>query len=126
MDETIADVTKRLYDDYLDIDVCDTEVDMCVAFVYDPTNSRSDPYNRFIDLLAKHVKVVTIRPHSLVCDFSGFYEPHNEQIYEWLKKDTTCHIDKDTAYYDLAEITSLLVAGYCTDTTYRELYKILL
>jgi len=123
---TIAEITESLFDNYLDIDVTDTEVDMMVAFVYDPENSLNDPYNKFIDHLAKHVTVNTIKEDKLICDFSGFYKQYNDKIYDWyIKNNRPFFSSKDEAYCDLVEMTELLVAGYCTDATYSELYSIL-
>ena len=122
---TIAELTESLFDNYLDIDVTDTEVDMMVAFVYDPENSLTDPYNKFIDHLAKHVNVTTIKEDMLICDFSKFYKQYNDKIYDWYIKNNRSVSSKDEAYCDLVEMTELLVAGYCSDAVYNELYTIL-
>lgn len=122
---TIAETTQSMFNNYLDMDVTDTEVDMIVAFVYDPENSLNDPYYKFIDVLAKHVKVVSVKETILVCDFAGFYKQHNDEIYKWFTKNGTKILNKDEAYCDLVELTASLVAGYSTDVVYRELCSIL-
>lgn len=123
---TIAEVTEKLFNNYLDIDVSDTEIDMMVAFVYDPTDSLSDSYFKFLDHLAKHVKVRQIKKDLLICDFSNFYKPFNDKINKWYD-DNGGHseFDGEEGYYDLVLYTEALVSGYATEQTYRELLEIL-
>lgn len=123
---TIAEVTERLFNNYLDIDVTDTEIDMMVAFVYDPTDNTSDPYYKFIDHLAKHVKVTKILNDRLWCDFSGFYKQFNDKINEWYNKyGGHDEFDEDEGYYDLVLYTESLVSGMANNKTYNELLEVL-
>lgn len=123
---TIAEVTEKLFDNYLDIDVSDTEIDMMVAFVYDPKDDTSDPYFKFLDHLAKHVKVKTIRSDLMICDFSGFYKPFNDKINAWYEKEGGhSEFEGEEGYYDLVLYTEGLVAGYGNNREYTELLEVL-
>lgn len=123
---TIAEVTAKLFDNYLDMDVVDTEIDMMVAFVYDPTDDINIPYHKFLNLLANKVRVVKISDNILTCDFSGYYKRFNDKINDWYESyGGHDEFEGEEGYYDLVVYTEYLIAGYATDETYIELCNIL-
>lgn len=101
----------------IDIDVCDKEIDMVVAFTYDTKTEPKDNYDRFMELLARNVQVDWWREDMLCCDFSGFYRNHREALVK-LSRENEWSLDEEEIEYDAAEVTAAWIAGYSDEHTY--------
>ena len=122
---TIKDTAEQYFDGELDIDVCDTEIDMMVAFCYDGSNN--DSYDKFLSILYNNIivsKFDQITP-MLVCDFSGFYRIYKEKLIDWANNYLDREFDDDEVEYDMTIATEGLIAGYFSETAYSKLIKIL-
>lgn len=123
---TMAEVAEKLCDNEIDVDVYDTEVDMGVAFCYE-IGDTSDSYFKFLDLLSRKVKVVTIRDYSWVCDFSGYFKQFNDELiklreeYGW----PVYEFEDDETYYDFVLMLEALISGNATDSSYAQLLTVL-
>jgi len=126
---TIKEYAIQLDDGYLDMDVCDDDVDMSVAFVYDAEETPTDAYEKFQQILAENVEVVRFNPtwSCLVCKFSEFYAKHREQLVALFRKNNWSYeeFDEDQIEYEMSLWTEGLVAGYESEPVYAELVKAL-
>ena len=123
---TIEQVAERLCDGSIDMDVCDTDIDMMVAFCYDIGDS-GDAYERFLGLLAKKVKVVTIRDYVWVCDFSGYFKQFNDELIKLRDSNGwgTIEFDGDETYYDYVLWLEALISGNASESSYSKLLTVL-
>lgn len=122
---TIKEYAIQLEDGYLDQDVCDNDVDMSVAFVYDAEATSKDSYDKFIELLAENVEVVRLNPawDCLVCRFSDFYAKHKTQLVDLFTRNhwDYTEFDEDQIEYEMTLWTEALVAGYESESVYAKL-----
>ena len=113
---------------YIDIDVCDTEVDMLTCFVLD-SESEPDEQDMFLSYLADHVVVTDefseFGNPELICDFSGFFKTKKDVLldfyhkHEWIIDE---EFDESEIYYDfVCNVLPGLIAGYQTPSTYKDL-----
>lgn len=125
---TIAQYAKFVYGGEMDCDVCDKDIDMLVAMVYDVNHESSDEMSKFLDILANNVKIVKAHPSSygdvLECDFSSFFKPYNEQLKEFFDMSRS-EFDDDEAYYEAVVNLEPLISGNASEQTYKELNNIL-
>ena len=119
----IRDVIN-LHNGAMDIDVCDTDIDMLVALCYDESLKENSEYDRFIDILADNVEVQQLRDDLMICKFSDFFKPYNEQLKEFFNMDNS-EFDEDEAYYEAVANLEPLISGNCGESTYKELNDIL-
>ena len=123
---TIKEAAEEYFGGEIDIDVCDPEIDMTVAFCY-TIGDTSDCYGKFLELLSKNVRVVRYDQNDsiMTCDFSGFYRKYKDRLNEWADKYRSIReFDKDEVEYDMVLMTEGLVAGYASESTYRSLLKV--
>ena len=124
---TIAQYAKFVCGGEMDCDVCDKDIDMLVAMVYDVNHESSDEMSKFLDILANNVKIVKAHPSSygdvLECDFSSFFKPYNEQLKEFF--DMSRSEFDDEAYYEAVVNLEPLISGNASEQTYKELNNIL-
>ena len=128
---TIYDYIVNVCDGEIDMDVSDTEVDMMVALCYDVNNKYGDEYpemTRFLTTLVKGTKVVKQLNGGyapvLLCDFSSFFKPYNEQLKDFFDMDYS-DFDEDEAYYEAVANLEPLISGNASESQYRELNEIL-
>ena len=125
---TIAQYAKFVCGGEMDCDVCDKDIDMLVAMVYDVNHESSDEMSKFLDILANNVKIVKAHPSSygdvLECDFSSFFKPYNEQLKEFFDMSRS-EFDDDEAYYEAVVNLEPLISGNASEQTYKELNNIL-
>lgn len=125
---TIAQYAKFVFGGEMDCDVCDKDIDMLVAMVYDVNHESSDEMSKFLDILANNVKIVKAHPSSygdvLECDFSSFFKPYNEQLKEFFDMSRS-EFDDDEAYYEAVVNLEPLISGNASEQTYKELNNIL-
>lgn len=129
MKQTLKEYAER-HDGMVDMDVTDKDIDMMVAFVYYTDDELDEPYNRFLDMVARNVEIVEeYRNGVLCCDFSGWLKPYNDQLVEAQKKygwqNIDDEFDEDETFYDFVLWMEGLVSGYASDTTYNRLLEIL-
>ena len=128
---TIYDYIVNVCDGEIDMDVSDTEVDMMVALCYDVNNKYGDEYpemTKFLTTLVKGTKVVKQLNGGyapvLLCDFSSFFKPYNEQLKDFFDMDYS-DFDEDEAYYEAVANLEPLISGNASESQYRELNEIL-
>lgn len=122
---TIKDVAEQYFGGEIDIDVCDEEVDMMVAFCYD--GATNDAYDKFLEILYNNVVVSRYDEKTplLVCDFSGFYRIYREELVDWANKNIYREFDDDEVEYDIVLATEGLIAGGYSESQYASLNKII-
>ncbi len=117
---------------YIDKDIWDKEVDVCVGFVLDREESSEDDtlyyQDQFLSYLADNVIVVEGNPDSYICDFSGFFKKHQDELKElyekaqWRLED---EFDEDEIHYDfVSSVLPQMVSGNSTDSTYKAFLNI--
>lgn len=121
---TLKDYAYTFGDGYMDEDVCDTEVDMLVAYIWDEDMAKSsDPYDKFQDLLASKVKVVGKGAYGPICDFSGFARPYGKKISkfmnDWYYQEYFEFDFDDEPEYAFVEQLENLISGNATGSEYR-------
>lgn len=121
---TLYELAKLHQRGVLDMDITDKEIDMCVAITVDTNVEPTDWYGKYIDLLAKSVKVEWWRENMICLDLSGWYRPYKEKILKEFEGGYR-EFDDDEFEYDLVLWTEQFVAGYGDESTYKELVKIL-
>lgn len=124
-----------LHENYIDMDVTDTDIDMLVAFVYDPTEEIKDEYDRFLNIIAENVQIDTeyMDKHNvnadrvLVCDFSGYFRNFNSELEKLNKREgwRTLEFDGDETYYDYVLWLECLISGGTSYETYKKLNDVL-
>ena len=119
---TLKEYAMKLHEGYIDMDVCDTEIDMVVAFVCDFNETPTDNYDKFLHLLGERTKVVKANEWSLVCDFTSVFKPYEDKLREFFDMD---YSEFDEAYYEAVVNLEGLVSGMSGEKTYRELIDIL-
>ena len=123
---TIKEAAEEYFNGEIDIDVCDSEIDMVVAFRY-TVGDNSDCREKFLELLSNNVRVVRYEQNEsiMTCDFSGFYRKYKDRLNEWADKYRSIReFDKDEVEYDMVLMTEGLVAGYASESTYESLLKV--
>lgn len=123
---TIKEAAEEYFGGEIDIDVCDSEIDMMVAFCY-TIGDTNDCYDKFLELLSKNVRVVRYDQNDSVmtCDFSGFYRKYRDKLNEWADKYMSIReFDEDEVEYDMVLLTEGLVAGFASESTYESLLKV--
>ena len=125
--QTIKDWAIQNADGDMDIDVCDTEIDMMVAFCY-VVGESSDAYEQFLDILAENVEVEKFNPtwSCLVCRFSDFYAKYRDRLIAWFHKNgyQCTEFDEDEIEYEMTLWTEGLVAGYESEDVYASLNQV--
>lgn len=126
---TISEYAIQLEDGYLDMDVCDNDVDMSVAFVYDTEEAPTDSYYEFLKVLAENVEVVKYNPtwSCLICKFSDFYAKHRDALVALFRENNWPYdeFDEDEIEYEMTIWTEGLVAGYESEGVYSKLVSAL-
>lgn len=123
---TIKEAAEEYFSGEIDIDVCDSEIDMAVAFCYTVGDS-SDCYEKFLELLSKNVRVVRYEQNEsiMTCDFSGFYRKYRDRLSEWFDKYMFIRVfDEDEIEYDMVSLTEGLIVGFASESTYESLLKV--
>lgn len=124
---TLYELAKLHQNGCLDMDVTDKEIDMAVCIIVDTNEEPKDDYDRFIDVLARNVKVEWWRENMICCDFSGLYRKHRKEFADAF--DENCggywEFDKDEMEYNMALWTESFVAGCSGMGTYKDLVEIL-
>jgi len=123
---TIKDVMEQYFDGEIDQDVCDTEIDVGVAFCYS-LGDENDSYDKLLKIFAENVVVSSYEPGMsfMPCDFSGYFRIYKEKLIPWANKYLNRDYDDDEVEYDMAEAIEGLIAGFYSETAYAELVKIL-
>lgn len=128
---TIYDYIVNVCDGEIDMDVSDTEIDMMVALCYDVNDEYGDEYpemRKFLTTLVKNTKIVKQIDGGyapiLICDFSSFFKPYNEQLKDFFDMDYS-DFDADEAYYEAVANLEPLISGNASESQYRELNEIL-
>ena len=119
---TLKEYAMKLHEGYIDMDVCDTEIDMVVAFVCDFNETPADNYDKFLHLLGERTKVVKASEWSLVCDFTSVFKPYEEKLKEFFDME---YSEFDEAYYEAVVNLEYLIPGMSGEKTYGELIDIL-
>lgn len=113
---------------YLDEDVCDKDVDMLVACIWDEDMANSsDPYDQFIDLLVSQVKVVGKGAYGPICDFSGWARQHLDEVRSVLKKnyyETEFDFDTEAEYAFVYPVLENLISGNAYESEYKNWIKV--
>jgi hypothetical protein len=123
---TIKEAAEEYFNGEIDIDVCDSEIDMTVAFCY-TVGDNSDCREKFLELLSKNVRVVRYEQNEsiMTCDFSGFYRKYRDSLSEWFDKYTFFRVsDKDEVEHAIVLLTKSLIAGVPSESTYESLLKV--
>lgn len=128
-DMTLADYAFRYEDGQLDVDVCDTEIDMAVCFSHDfnVKPAEDDKYEQFVDFIGRHVKVKYVGIDVIEVDFSGFLKPFNEKLNK-VQKDNdwrSIEFEDDELYYDFVLWMDDLLSGYEAEKIYEILLETL-
>ena len=121
---TITQYAKTLDDNYIDQDVCDTDIDMMVALVYDFNEEPTDYYNKFIKALCDKTKIEKISDSVLVCRFTDVFRPYNEECEDIFNMENS-EFRADEAYYEAVANLEPLIAGYAGESTYKDMYDLL-
>lgn len=122
---TIKEAAEEYFNGEIDIDVCDSEIDMTVAFCYTVGDS-SNYYEKFLELLSKNVRVVRYEQSEsiMTCDFSGFYRKYTDRLSEWYDKHTFFRVNKYEVEYYIVCMTESLIAGVASESAYESLLKV--
>ena len=121
---TITQYAKTLDDNYIDQDVCDTDIDMMVALVYDFNEEPTDYCNKFIKTLCDKTKIEKINDSVLVCRFTDVFKPYNEECEDIFNMENS-EFRADEAYYEAVANLEPLIAGYAGESTYKDMYDLL-
>lgn len=123
---TIKEYAIECCEGELDMDVCDVDIDMMVAFCYSVGDS-SNAYEKFIEILANNVEMVKVNNNMpcpvLVCNFTKYYKSVADKLTDWI--DNNIRKEFDEPEYNMVNATEGLVAGYFSDSQYAELVKAL-
>lgn len=125
---TIRETAEEYLGNEIDIDVCDTDIDMCVCLCH-TLGDTSDAMEKFIELLCNNVIVTRFDPENghMVCDFSGFYRIYREKINKWIDEVGLIRcgdFDDDEPEYELTNITEQLISGNAGENLYASLLKV--
>lgn len=120
----LKEYIEDVCDGYIDKDVCDSEIDMLVAFVYD-LGEESDEYYKFLKWLTDHVKVVRENGDFLICDFSGAFKPYNDKLKTFFNMKRS-EFEEDEAYYEAVVNLEALISGNASLNQYNELLRCLI
>lgn len=124
---TIKEAAEEYFNGEIDIDVCDSEIDMVVAFRY-TVGDNSDCREKFLELLSNNVRVVRYEQNEsiMTCDFSGFYRKYRDRLNEWVDKRRwfTRVFDKDKVEYDIVYLTESLIYDGALESDYESLLKV--
>ena len=124
---TIKEWAIQNMDGDMDIDICDTDIDMMVAFCY-AVGDTSDAYGKFLDILAENVEVERLNPtwNCLVCRLSDFYAQYRDQLIDWFDANgiQCTEFDEDEIEYEMTLWSESLIAGYASESTYASLVQI--
>ena len=115
---------SEYFGDYIDKDAWDTEVDMCVGFVADFRDSDNMDFNdKFLSYLADNIIVTEDGTDSMVCDFSGFFEKHQDELKELYSKagwNLEDEFDEDEIHYDfVSSVLPNMISGNTNNSTYK-------
>ena len=127
---TIDQYARDICDGHMDVDVCDEDVDMLVAFCYDVDSIDSEypEMDKFLEKLAKNVKITkeVKNPYgsTLVCDFTSYLKPFNEEWKEFFDMDNS-EFSEDEAYYEAVDNLEALISGNAGEKTYKAINDIL-
>ena len=125
---TIAEIAELFYKNNIDIDVWDTEIDMCVAFVLDLNDSTNGSYyGKFMMLLAKNVEVNHIGKFGMTCEFSRYFAQHADKVNKYVKENIGLSggFFDNELYLELTENLESLIAGYGSENEYQKLCEAL-
>lgn len=106
-------------------DVTDTDIDIWVCLDWDVEDeSNTDPYYKFLTLLAQNVQVdqnASEEDDVICCKFSDWAKQFNDKIYETMKKNNGYFEfpDKEEAYYNFISDLDALIPGNANDATYQ-------
>ena len=126
---TITDYALEYEGGELDIDVCDTDIDMLVALCYD-IGSTEDAYDRFLGMLCDNVEVENINDawgsDILVCKFTEFFESYRPALANWFKVEgyDDSDFEFDEPEYKLVEMLEGLISGNYSEDTYASLLRV--
>jgi len=127
---TLYDYIKNVCNGEIDMDVCDNDIDMMVAFCHN-INEHSSEYpqmERFLNLLAKRTKIIKQNNGGyapiLICDFSSALKPYNEEWKKFFDMDYS-DFDEDEAYYEAVVNLEPLISGNAGEDTYKEFCDIM-
>lgn len=100
-----------------DIDVWDTEIDMGVAFVFDPNETPTDNYDKFLRAIALNTEVTHVGKYGLTVDFSGWLKNYNKELLDldWWYDD---EFSGDEYYYNAVLWMESAIAGFYGDKKY--------
>ncbi|MBR5342256.1 MAG: hypothetical protein IK151_10100 [Erysipelotrichaceae bacterium] len=124
--ETNSNVGKTLAEygaNYIDKDVWETEVDMCVVFVLDLEEPIKDTYDRFLNFLAENIVIKEENIDSFTCDFSGFFENHKDKLRSLYKAAgwrLEPEFDDDEIHYDfVSSVIPSMISGNADENSYK-------
>lgn len=125
---TIAELAEQIWDNNVNIDVVDSEIDMIICLCH-TIGDCNNSYEKFLEALCRNVKVVKLNDNNsiLVADFSNYFKPFNDKFIEasnemgWVP----ISFDGDETYYDFVLWLEELIPGNETDKTYSKLISIL-
>ncbi len=123
-DMKINKTISEHFGNYVDKDAWDTDVDMTVGFVADLRDlDNNSKYDQFLSYLADNIIVIEDNTDSMVCDFSGFFEKHQEELrylYDkagWRLED---EFDDDEIHYDfVSSVLPQMISGNANGNAYK-------
>lgn len=128
---TIAEVARTEFAGYMDVTVLDIDFDMMAAFVYEPASKapdKQDSYDKFIDILARNVRVIDRNDIGLICDFSGYFRKFNDALKASSIRDANpfyfLELCDDDTYYGFVDMLNDLIPGNASFKAYDELLSI--
>lgn len=125
---TIKEVAEEYFNGKIDIDVCDSEIDIAAAFRH-TVGDNSTYREKFLELLSKNVRVVRYKQNGFImtCDFSGFYRKYRDRLNEWVDKNNkwfTRVWDRDDIEHDIVSLTEGLIDGAALESDYESFLKV--
>lgn len=124
---TIAEIAELFYNNNIDMDVYDTEIDIAVAFTFDLNNTDDSYYDKFMMLLAKNVEVNHIGKFGMTCEFSKYFAQHADKVNKYVKENigVSGGFFDNELYLELTENLESLIAGYGSEDEYKKLCEAL-
>lgn len=115
----------KLYDvlddiDFEDIDICDDTYDMCVAYCMNPElGDDGNDYDQLLVKIAKSLDVLNVSENLIVCDITKWIKDNFKILDDIF--DVGGINEEDELEELVCTVFPGIVAGYTTDSVYKEL-----